>query len=72
MTNTGGGAVQRIFVKVFGFSAVEHRALNSVFRLSETRRIAHALWTAAAPDAAEMALIDGDSREAALELANPP
>lgn len=71
MTNTGGEAVKRIFVKVFGFDDVERHALNTVFRLSETRPTAYALWTAAAPEEAGMALIDGDSWEAALELANP-
>ena len=71
MTNTGGEAVKRIFVKVFGFDDVERHALNTVFRLSETRPTAYALWTAAAPEEAELALIDGDSWEAAIELANP-
>lgn len=71
MTNTGGEAVKRIFVKVFGFDDVERHALNTVFRLSETRHTAYALWTAAAPEEADMALIDGDSWEATLELANP-
>jgi CheY-like chemotaxis protein len=70
MTNTGG-EVKRIFVKVFGFDDVERHALNTVFRLSETRPTAYAPWTAAAPDEADMALIDGDSWEATLELANP-
>lgn len=70
MTNTGG-EVKRIFVKVFGFDDVERHALNTVFRLSETRPIAYAPWTATAPDEADMALIDGDSWEATLELANP-
>jgi CheY-like chemotaxis protein len=71
MTNTGGEAVKRIFVKVFGFDDVERHALNTVFRLSETRPTAYALWTAAAPEDASVALIDGDSWEATLELANP-
>jgi CheY-like chemotaxis protein len=71
MTNTGGEAVKRIFVKVIGFDDVERHALNTVFRLSETRHTAYALWTAAAPEEAGMALIDGDSWEATLELANP-
>ncbi len=71
MTNTGGEAVKRIFVKVFGFDDVERHALNTVFRLSETRPLAYALWTPAAHDEADIALIDGDSWEAVLELANP-
>ena len=44
MTNTGGEAVKRVFVKVFGFDDVERHALNTVFRLSETRPVAYALW----------------------------
>ncbi len=71
MTNTGGEAVKRIFVKVFGFDDVERHALNTVFRLSETRPTAYAPWTPSAPEDADLALIDGDSWEAALELANP-
>jgi len=71
MTNTGGEAVKRIFVKVFGFDDVERHALNTVFRLSETQPTAYALWTPAAREDADIALIDGDSWEAALELANP-
>lgn len=71
MTNTGGEAVKRVFVKVFGFDDIERHALNTVFRLSETRPTAYALWTAAAPDEADLALVDGDSWEAAIELANP-
>ena len=71
MNNTGAAAVKQVFVKVFGFSDVERHALNTVFRLSETRPTAYALWVESAPHAAELALIDGDSWEAALELANP-
>lgn len=71
MTNTGGEAVKRIFVKVFGFDDAERHALNTVFRLSETRPTGYALWTPSAPEDADLALIDGDSWEAALELANP-
>ena len=65
------GVVKRIFVKVFGFSDVERHALNTIFRLSEDRSVAYALWTPAVPCAAEVVLIDGQSWEAALELANP-
>ncbi len=71
MTNTGGEAVKRVFVRVFGFDDVERHALNTVFRISETRAIAYAPWTPEAPEEASLALIDGDSWEAALELANP-
>lgn len=71
MQNTVGGAVKRIFVKVFGFSDVERHALNTVFRLSESSSIAYAPWTAEAPEKAQVLLLDGQSWEAALELANP-
>jgi CheY-like chemotaxis protein len=71
MQNTGGGAVKRIYVKVFGFSDVERHALNTVFRLSATRSSAYALWSPEARDKASVLLLDGESWEAALELANP-
>lgn len=71
MQNTGGGEVRRIFVKVFGFSDVERHALNTVFRLSESRAVGYALWNEDAPEKARIALIDGDSWEASVELTNP-
>lgn len=71
MENTGGGAVKRIFVKVFGFSDVERHALNTVFRLSESRPLVYSLWTPEAPEKAQVAMLDGDSWEASVELANP-
>lgn len=64
---------QRIYVHVVGFSDVERHALNTVFRLSEERDLAYALWIPlTAPGAtqntalAEVALVDGDSAEAVL------
>ncbi len=71
MQNTGGGEVRRIFVRVFGFSDVERHALNTVFRLSESRPVVYALWNEDAPEKAQAALVDGDSWEATVELANP-
>lgn len=71
MQNTGGEAVRRIFIKVFGFSDVERHALNTVFRLSESRPVVYAPWDADAPEKAHVALIDGDSWEASVELAKP-
>jgi CheY-like chemotaxis protein len=59
---------QRIFVNVIGFSDVERHALNTVFRLSEERETAYAPWTSSSPEPARMLLIDGDDREARLEL----
>ncbi|MES2944607.1 MAG: response regulator [Pseudomonadota bacterium] len=63
--------VKRIFVKVFGFSDLERHSLNSVFRLSQARSVAYALWTPESTIPAEVLLLDGDSWEASLELANP-
>jgi CheY-like chemotaxis protein len=59
---------QRIFVKVTGFSDVERHALNTVFRLSEGREIVYSLWTPGAPDTAQVAIVDGQSYEAGVEL----
>ncbi len=62
---------QRVFIKVMGFSDAERHALNTVFRLSEQRRIIYSLWQDDAPEAPRMALIDGQSYEARLELEAP-
>lgn len=71
MTHEDSAAVKRIFVKVFGFSDRERHAINTLFHLSEARRLTYALWTPAASHPAELGLIDGDNWEASLELANP-
>lgn len=71
MQNTGGGEVRRIFVRVFGFSDVERHALNTVFRLSESRPVVYANWNEDAPEKAQVALVDGERWEATIELANP-
>lgn len=62
---------QRIFIKVMGFTDIERHALNTVFRLSEQRGTIYSLWQADAPEAPRMALIDGQSYEARLELESP-
>lgn len=62
---------QRVFVKVVGFTDVERHALNSLFRLSEERETKYALWDAAAPEPPKLALVDGQSYEARLELTAP-
>jgi CheY-like chemotaxis protein len=67
----GGGTVKRIFVKYFGFSEAERHALDTVFRLSEAGETAYSPWTPVSPEAPAVLLVDGDSWEAALELANP-
>lgn len=63
--------MRRIFVRVFGFSDVERHALNTVFRLSASRPVVYAPWTDTAPEKPQVALVDGDSWEASIELANP-
>jgi CheY-like chemotaxis protein len=62
---------QRVFVKVVGFTDVERHALNTVFRLSEQRETIYSLWTSDAPEAPQLALVDGQSYEARLELESP-
>lgn len=62
---------QQVFVKVVGFTDVERHALNTVFRLSAEGGVAYALWTPEAPAAPQLALIDGQSYEARLELESP-
>lgn len=64
--------MQRIFVKVYGFSDAERHALDTVFRLSEAREtVVYSAWTPQAPEAPSVVLIDGDNGEAVLALANP-
>ena len=71
MKNNAVETAKRIYVKVFGFSDVELDALTAAFRLSESRPVAYSVWDANAPQKALVALIDGDSWEASLALANP-
>jgi CheY-like chemotaxis protein len=67
--NNTAGMVQRIFIKVVGFSEEERHALNTVFRLSEQCRTAYQLWTPEAPQAPRVALLDANSHEARVEAA---
>ena len=62
---------QRVFVRVVGFTDVERHALNTVFRLSGQRDTVYSLWMADAPEAPRLALVDGQSYEAPLELESP-
>lgn len=62
---------QRVFVKVLGFTDVERHALNTVFRLSEQGGTNYALWQVDAPEPPRLALIDGQSYEARLEMESP-
>ena len=59
--------VQRVFIKVVGFSDDERHALNTVFRLSEQCQTMYQLWTREAAEPARMAILDGHSYEARLE-----
>ncbi|MES2975743.1 MAG: response regulator [Pseudomonadota bacterium] len=61
----------RVFVKVVGFTDVERHALNTMFRLSDERLTTYALWTPDAPEAAKLALFDGQSQEARQALESP-
>lgn len=62
---------QRVFVKVMGFTDVERHALNTVFRLSKQGSTTYSLWMPNAPEAPQLALVDGQSYEARLELECP-
>ena len=46
-------------------------ALRSVFQASESGPVTYKLWSAESTDQARVLLIDGESWEASLELANP-
>jgi CheY-like chemotaxis protein len=59
---------QTVFVKVAGFDDVERHALNTMFRLSADREVAYALWMHDAPRPPKLAIVDGDSYEALLEI----
>jgi CheY-like chemotaxis protein len=61
----------QVFVKVVGFNDVERHALNTLFRLSAEGGVTYALWAPEAPEAPQLALIDGQSYEARLELESP-
>ena len=62
---------QRVFVKVLGFSPAERHALNTLFRLSETRETVYSLWEPQAPQLPRLALVDGRSEEAREERGTP-
>jgi CheY-like chemotaxis protein len=65
------GMVQRVYIKVVGFSDEERHALNTVFRLSEQCRTMYQLWTTQAAEPARVALLDGLSWEARVEAESP-
>ena len=65
------GMTQRVFVKIVGFTDEERHALNLLFRMSEEQGTAFAPWEPHAPEAPTLALLDGQSHEAQLEMQNP-
>ena len=66
------GMLQRVFVRVVGFSDAERHALNTLFRLSRDkdagRTHSYEPWLDDGPEAARLALIDGSHASAAQEL----
>jgi hypothetical protein len=64
--------MQRIFIRVIGFTSIERHALNTVFRLSQERdsgrSISYEPWIDGAPDGPELVLVDGASGDANQEL----
>jgi CheY-like chemotaxis protein len=66
--------MQRVFVRVVGFSGVERHSLNTIFRLSQdklsVREWSYEPWTATSPTAPRLALIDGASPDASEALAD--
>ncbi len=63
--------MKKVTVKFYGFSETELRSLETVFRLSESRDTAYAAWTPETGADPDILLIEGDSWEAVLQLANP-
>lgn len=62
---------QRVFIRVVGFTDVERHALNTLFRLSQQRDVAYALWMPEAPAGPQLALIDGQSEAARTGSGRP-
>ncbi len=64
--------MQRVFVKVVGFSSVERHALNTIFRLSQDKQTprewSYEPWQPGSPAAPRLALIDGSSHDAGEAL----
>ncbi len=65
--------MQRVFVRVVGFTGIERHALNTVFRLSQdhqsAREWSYEPWLPTSPTAPRLALIDGASPDASEALA---
>jgi len=62
---------QRVFVNVVGFTDEERHALNLLFRISGEQGTPFVLWEPHAPERARLAIIDGQSYEAQVELEHP-
>ena len=63
--------MERVFVKVVGFSDAERHALNTLFRLSEGRSTRYVPWAAEQFVAPHLTLIDSESHEALVEFELP-
>ena len=63
--------MERVFVKVVGFSDAERHALNTLFRLSEERETRYLPWTVEHGAAPHLTLIDSESHEAVVEFELP-
>jgi CheY-like chemotaxis protein len=63
--------MERVFVKVVGFSDAERHALNTLFRLSEERETRYVPWAAEQGIAPHLTLIDSESHEALVEFELP-
>ncbi len=63
--------MRKISVKFYGFEDAERLTLDTVLRLSEARETVYSAWTPQSTEAPEVLLIEGDSWEAVLALANP-
>jgi hypothetical protein len=63
--------VAGILVQVLGFSDVERHSFNTLFRLSSRQIPSYQLWTPESASPPHVAVIDGDSYEAMLELESP-
>jgi CheY-like chemotaxis protein len=65
--------MQRVFVRVVGFSSAERHSLNTLFRLSQDKQSArewsYEPWSQDSPAAPRLALIDGASPDASEALA---
>lgn len=62
---------ERVFVTVIGFPDEERHALNLLFRMSEEHATPFSLWDSHAPEAARVALVDGNAYKVLSEAERP-